>query len=192
MAALRPLLSSVLLAAIGWHAPASAQNIGDKMPTCLACHGETGQSQTDNVPSLGAQTSPYSLIQLVLFREGIRTADPMNDLMKGATDSDLQAFADAIAQLPAPKPAEGGDAQRLAHGRQLAAQNRCLICHRADLSGQENVPRLSDQREDYLLKSLREYKSGARHGYDASMADVVQPMSDADFVDLAYYIARAK
>ena len=192
MAALRPLLSSVLLAAIGWHAPASAQNIGDKMPTCLACHGETGQSQTDNVPSLGAQTSPYSLIQLVLFREGIRTADPMNELMKGATDSDLQAFADAIAQLPAPKPAEGGDAQRLAHGRQLAAQNRCLICHRADLSGQENVPRLSDQREDYLLKSLREYKSGARHGYDASMADVVQPMSDADFVDLAYYIARAK
>jgi len=192
MAALRPLLSSVLLAAIGWHAPASGQNIADKMPTCLACHGETGQSQTDNVPSLGAQTSPYSLIQLVLFREGIRTADPMNELMKGATDSDLQAFADAIAQLPAPKPAEGGDAQRLAHGRQLAAQNRCLICHRADLSGQENVPRLSDQREDYLLKSLREYKSGARHGYDASMADVVQPMSDADFVDLAYYIARAK
>lgn len=192
MAALRPLFAFVFLAAIGWHAPASAQNIGDKMPTCLACHGETGQSQTENVPSLGAQTSQYSLIQLVLFREGLRTAAPMNELMKGATDSDLQAFADAIAKLAAPKPAEGGDPQRLAHGQQLAAQNRCLICHRADLSGQENVPRLADQREDYLLKSLREYKSGARHGYDASMADVVQPMSDADFAELAYYIARVK
>ncbi len=192
MAGLRLLLACALLAAIGQNAPASAQNIGDKMPTCLACHGENGQSQNENVPSLGAQTSPYSLIQLVLFREGLRTADPMNDLMKGVSDSDLQAFADAIAKLPPPKPAEAGDTQRLAHGQQVAAQNRCLVCHRADLSGQENVPRLADQREDYLLKSLRDYKSGARHGYDASMADVVQPMSDADFVDAAYFIARAK
>lgn len=173
-----------------------AQNIGDKMPTCLACHGESGTSQNENVPSLGAQTSPYALIQLFMFREGLRTADPMNELMKGAADADLQAFADTIAKLPPSKPAPisagGGDAQRMAHGQVLAAQNRCNICHRADFSGQENVPRLAGQREDYLLKTLREYKSGTRHGYDASMADVVQPVSDADFVDLAYYIARAK
>jgi cytochrome c553 len=178
---------AVALAGRAW-----AQNIGDKLPTCLACHGESGTSQTENVPSLGAQNSPYALIQLFMFREGLRTADPMNDMMKGAADADLQAFADAIAKLPQPKPAEGGDAQRMAHGQALAGQNHCNMCHRADFSGQENVPRLGGQREDYLLKTLREYKSGARHGYDASMADVVAPMSDADFVDLAYYIARVK
>jgi cytochrome c553 len=181
------ILLAVVLGGQAW-----AQSVTEKMPTCLACHGENGQSQNDNVPSLGAQNSPYALIQLFMFREGLRTADPMNEMMKGAADSDLQAFADAIAKLPAAKPAEGGDAQRMAHGQQLAAQNRCNICHRTDFSGQENVPRLAGQREDYLLKTLREYKSGARHGYDASMADVVQPISDADFVDLAYYIARAK
>jgi hypothetical protein len=27
-------------------------------------------------------------------------------------------------------------------------------------------------------------------GYDASMADVVQPLIDAEILDLAYYIAR--
>ena len=189
---LSPLIVGFLLAATLGAGRAAADEVADKMPTCLACHGENGQSQNDNVPSLGAQTSPYALIQLFLFRENLRTADPMNDLMKGAADTDLQAFADAIAKLPAPKPAEGGDPQRMAHGQQLAAQNRCVICHRPDFSGQENVPHLGGQREDYLLKSLRDYKSGARHGYDASMADVVQPMSDADFVDLAYYIARTK
>ena len=180
----------LLLAALGGQA--SAQSVSEKLPTCLACHGESGTSQTENVPSLGAQNSPYALIQLFMFREGLRTADPMNEMMKGVADADLQAFADAIAKLPQPKAAEGGDAQRMAHGQVLAGQNHCNMCHRADFSGQENVPRLGGQREDYLLKSLREYKSGIRHGYDASMADVVQPMSDADFVDVAYYISRAK
>src|SRR5215469_11127435 len=80
-----------------------AQTVADKLPTCLACHGETGSSQNENVPSLGAQNSPYTLIQLFMFREGLRTADPMNELMKGAADADLQAFADAVAKIPAPK-----------------------------------------------------------------------------------------
>jgi cytochrome c553 len=54
------------------------------------------------------------------------------------------------------------------------------------------VPRLADQREDYLLKTLREYKSGARHGYDATMAEVLQPIDDAQLVELAYYLAHVR
>ena len=193
----RLIAAWVFVAALLDAGAAVAQDtVAEKMPTCLACHGESGTSQNENVPSLGAQNSQYALIQLFMFREGLRTADPMNDLMKGVADADLQAFADAIAKIPAaraaPMSAGSGDAQRLAHGQVLAGQNHCNICHRADFSGQENVPRLAGQREDYLLKTLRDYKSGARHGYDSSMADVVQPMNDVDFVDLAYYIARAK
>ena len=51
-------------------------------------------------------------------------------------------------------------------------------------------PRLADQREDYLLTTLRDYKSGARRGYDASMAEVLQPLDDAQLVAIAYYLAR--
>jgi len=54
------------------------------------------------------------------------------------------------------------------------------------------VPRLADQREDYLLKTLREYKSGARRGYDASMAEVLQPTDDAQLIEFAYYLARLR
>jgi cytochrome c553 len=54
------------------------------------------------------------------------------------------------------------------------------------------VPRLTDQREDYLLKTLREYKSGARRGYDATMAEVLQPLDDAQIIDVAYYLARLR
>ena len=58
------------------------------------------------------------------------------------------------------------------------------MCYRADFAGRENVPRLADQREDYLLKSLREYKSGARRGYDTSMAEVLQPVDDMQLIEL--------
>jgi cytochrome c553 len=128
-----------------------------------------------------------------MYREGLRVAPAMNDTMKQASDDDLRALSDAIAELPPPPPPlQVGDSQRLARGTNLAEQNHCNICHRTDFSGQENVPRLADQREDYLLKSLQDYKSGARHGYDATMAEVLQPIDENDLSVLAYFLAHAR
>ncbi len=59
-----------------------------------------------------------------------------------------------------------------------------------DLSGRDNIPHIADQREDYLVKTLREYKNNTRHGYDGTMAEVLAPVTDAQIVDLAYAIAR--
>lgn len=170
--------------------PAIAETVAERSALCFSCHGEKGQSENAEVPSLGAQRAPYTLIQLFMFREKLRVTEPMNDLMKGVSDQDLQAFADLISGLPAPRPVAEADQARMARGRALAQQHRCNVCHRADLAGLENVPRLAAQREDYLLKTLREYKTGARRGYDASMADVLQPVTDEDLSDFAYYMAR--
>ena len=96
-----------------------------------------------------------------------------------------------IATLPPPKPqADPADPARLERARTLVEQSHCNVCHRADFSGQENVPRLAGQREDYLLKALREYKSGARHGYEPTMAEVLQPIDDAPLVEFAHYLSR--
>jgi cytochrome c553 len=167
-----------------------AETAAEKLVVCLACHGEKGQSETPEVPSLGAQNSPYTLIQIYLFREKQRVFDVMNEATHGLSDGDLQDMADAIAKLPAPHPEQGGDAQRLAAGNALADRYRCNVCHRPNFAGQENVPRIAAQREDYLLKTMREYKSNARRGYDASMAEVLQPVSDEEIATLAYFIAR--
>lgn len=51
------------------------------------------------------------------------------------------------------------------------------------------MPRLAHQREDYLLKALRDYKSGARIPYGRGMEDVMT-LSDAEFSDLAHYLAH--
>ena len=114
----------------------------------------------------------------------------MNAAMKSIGNEDLAKLAGLLSKLPAPKPAEAGDAARIQSGRELVHRHRCDFCHNPDLSGRENVPRIAGQREDYLLKSLREYKSNKRAGYDASMADVVQPLTEEEIRELAYYAAR--
>jgi cytochrome c553 len=47
--------------------PACAQSLQERMSTCFDCHGEKGQSQRPEVPSLGAQPASYTLIELVMF-----------------------------------------------------------------------------------------------------------------------------
>lgn len=181
---------TVLAAAV---LPAAAADLSERVAPCLACHGEKGRSEMPEVPSLGAQMAPYALIQIYLFREKQRVFEVMNEAAKGFSDDDLRQVSDFIAKLPAPAPPDdAGDPKRLEHGRALVEQYRCNICHRANLAGQDNVPRLAAQREDYLVKTLRDYKSRARIGYDASMAEVLQPIGDAEIVDLAYFIARQR
>ncbi len=190
---MRPIMAAIgLLSAISLFAGlAAAVSLDERLPTCLACHGEKGTSETPETPSLGAQTSPYALIQLYLFREKQRLNEIMNQMVHDFTDADLQSFADAIAKLPAPAPApQSTDTARLEAGRALMTKNRCNFCHAANLEGRDNVPRIAAQREDYLVKTMKEYKSNVRHGYDGSMAEVLQPISEAEIGDLAYFIAR--
>jgi cytochrome c553 len=173
--------------------PAAAQTVQARLPVCLACHGQNGQSENPEVPSLGAQQAFYVTVQLLMFRERMRVVDPMNEMAKGLSDNDLRGFADAIAKLPAPKPVEGPvDAARMERARVLVEQNHCNVCHTPSFAGQENVPRIADQREDYLVKALRGYKDNSRRGYDAAMADVVPSITDEQILDLAYYLARVK
>jgi cytochrome c553 len=131
------------------------------------------------------------VIQLYMFREKLRPVELMNEMTKDLSNDDLQQFADFIAKLPAPQPAGAPDAARMERARALVQRHRCGFCHSADFAGHDNIPRIAAQREDYLAKTLAEYKSNARPGYDASMADVVQPLSDADIHDLAYFMAHS-
>jgi cytochrome c553 len=185
----------VVALALGWLAalPAAAQSVQERLPTCLACHGENGQSQTPEVPSLGAQQAFFITVQLLMFRDRMRVVAPMNDMAHGLTDNDLQTLADIIAKLPAPQPAAGPvDDSRIERARAVVEQNHCDFCHTPSFAGQQNVPRIAGQREDYLVKALRGYKDNSRRGYDTAMADVVPPLTDDQILDLAYYLARVK
>ncbi len=77
-----------------------------------------------------------------------------------------------------------GDAEA---GKTKAAP--CQACHGP--TGNESVdptyPRLAGQYADYLAKSLRDYKTGARK--NAIMAGFATTLSDQDIEDLAAHFA---
>jgi cytochrome c553 len=188
---MRRIITALAIALIA--SSASAATIEERAAACFACHGAGGQSETENTPSLAGQQAPYALIQLFMFREKLRVFEPMNETAKAFTDDDLRTFSDFIAKLPKPTPpADAGDPARMQRGQALVKQNLCNTCHNPDFSGKENVPRIANQREDYLAKTLGEYKDNSRHGYDGSMADVMAAVTKDQIADLAYFLARVR
>ena len=181
------VLAALLLGAAG----TQAQPLAERIAPCLACHGEKGTSEIPEVPSLGGQPAPFLLIQLYQFRERQRLAEPMNELTKDFTDDDLRTFSDELAKLPPPTPpAEGAEPARLEKGRAAAQRHRCGFCHNPDMSGHDQIGRIGAQREDYLLKALREYKTAERRGYDPAMVEVAQSIPDEDLAAIAHYLAH--
>ena len=188
---LRPTLFALPLILLTASA-AQAGLFAERQGQCTQCHGDNGVSRTPNVPSLGGQPELFVLYQLVAFREGTRKVPAMNDMMKGMSDDDLRAAAAYVAKLPAPPPPNtAGDLARMARAEALVAKHRCGFCHNPDFSGHDQIPRLAHQREDYLLKALRDYKTETRIGGGAMMSEVLYPLKDEDLADLAYYMAHA-
>jgi cytochrome c553 len=116
----------------------------------------------------------------------------MDAFARGLTDDDLRAFGELIAKLPPPAaPAGQADAARVARARTLVEKRKCVVCHNPDFSGRDQMPRLANQREDYLLKAMRDYRSGNRVGYgNAAMAETVAGLGDGDLQDLAHFLAH--
>jgi len=160
---------------------------------CASCHGANGRSDMAGTPVLAGQHSFYAITQLYLFREGRRDNPAMSAVAKTMKDEDLRGFSDFIATLPAvpaPPPATPPDAARMARGQALAQENRCLLCHGADLAGGQQVPRIAQQHEDYLQLTLQGFRTGKRPGYTQAMSEAVGRMSPEDLDTLAYYVAR--
>jgi cytochrome c553 len=160
------------------------------LAACFVCHGAGGVSDTPLTPSIAAQPSFFVIAQLFLFREGRRDSKDMTEVAKKLTDDDLRSLGEAVSALPPPPSPDGEpDPARFSRGQAIARKERCGTCHEPDFSGRENMPRLANQREDYLLKALRDYKKGARVGYgNAAMPELVSQLGDAQLQDVAHFL----
>jgi cytochrome c553 len=172
--------------------PAAAQTHTERYAQqCAACHGAAGKSEIALTPSLGGQPSFYAITQLFLFRQGRRDNEAMVAVAKGMSDDDLRGYADAIAKLPPPAPPTSApDMQRIERGRATAQRHQCGACHGGDFAGGQQVARLAHQREDYLVHTLRGFKSGQRIGYTTAMNEAIAGVSAGEIEDLAHYLAH--
>ena len=178
------LLLTALLVSVAWGQ--------ERVQLCAACHGADGNSQNPQVPSIAGQPRLFLENQLILFREELRKSEQMAPVVKGLKDAEIVKLAEHFSKLPAKgmesdKP-DPGLAQR---GAQRAKELRCGICHLADYSGQNQIPRLAGQREAYLEAEMRAYRDGKRTGGDTIMAAALYGVSDADIRALAHYLSRS-
>lgn len=164
----------------------------EKAELCAACHGDNGISQTENIPSLAGQQDQFIQWQLVFFRSGARKNEQMQPIVEQITNEDIRNLGAYFASLTPPKPPASDDNPDLSKkGAQAAVGRRCASCHTDSYAGTKAVARLAGQREEYLVKALRDYKSGVRSGgAGAAMSDVAYPLSDEEIVALSHYLAH--
>jgi cytochrome c553 len=163
-----------------------------KAELCAGCHGDNGVSQTENIPSLAGQLDQFIQWQLVFFRAGTRKNEQMQPVVEQLNNDDIRNLGAYFAQLPPPKATKPDDNPDLSKkGAQAAAGRRCASCHGDSFAGSKAVARIAGQREEYLVKALRDYKSGVRAGGAmAAMADVAYPLSGEEIEALAHYLAN--
>jgi cytochrome c553 len=158
---------------------------------CGACHGADGNSLRPGIPSIAGQPRLFIENQLVLIREGLRPSPEMLPFVKGLKDAEIVALAKHFAALP-PRPTQSspGNAALVARGAALAKKLHCGSCHLPDYRGQNQIPRLAGQREDWLEPVMREFRDKPRPGGDTIMAAALYGLSDADIKALAHFLAR--
>ena len=68
----------------------------------------------------------------------------------------------------------------------------CAGCHGANgVSANPLYPNLAGQKDKYIVKQLKDFKSGARNN-SPLMPPMAKPLSDADMENLAAYFSSQK
>src|SRR5476651_1184967 len=159
----RPLIfgSAAAIFCVG-QALGQAMSVQDRIVQCAGCHGADGNSPLPNIPSLAGQPAFFVLNQLFLMRQGVRKVEAMAPFVKDLKDEDLDALSTYFAKLP-PKPSgEPIDTALVKRGSEIAAQKKCASCHKPNLAGDQQVPRIAKQRIDYLIQALTEFRGSGR------------------------------
>lgn len=159
---------------------------------CAACHGADGRSAMPDIPSLAGQQPSFTTLQMILMREGIRRVPAMQPFVEGMPDQDIEDLAAWFASLPPgpPQDRRPRDAALLAAGEALIGTRNCAVCHLPSLAGREQMPRIAGQREEFLARTMAEYRDGRRIGADPQMNGAVAGLSDAEIAALAHYLAQ--
>jgi cytochrome c553 len=170
----------------------NAPNAG-QLALCMACHGPQGNSQIPSIPSLAAQPKTFIENQLVLIREGIREVPQMKGLLDKVTDEDFVALA---AYFAAQKPVKASTSPvnnaTYLRGQETSKKMLCGTCHLPDYTGQNQIPRLAGQQEEFLALAIKQFRDGTGLGRDTNMAAAVFGLKDNDVADLAHFLTHFK
>ena len=166
----------------------AADPIEEKAKVCSACHGEAGIPQLKTTPVIWGQNAGYLFLQLRDFQSGARKNDLMSPVAATLEKDDLLALASYFSKLKWPNlqqpPAPQGVATK---ALQANTSVGCTGCHLDHFQG-DGSGRLAGQQHDYLIKTMTDFRSGAR-GNNPGMSDLMKATSPEELAALAEYLA---
>lgn len=175
-------------------ASAQAQEAGikEKAAVCASCHGEKGVPIDKVTPIIWGQKEGYLYLQLRDFKGGARKNEIMNAIVADLSKEDMQALAAYFTALPWPDLAQPSAPKEVADKAQAANVSvGCTGCHLAEYQGDSTVPRLAGQSNDYLDKTMKEFRDRTRAN-NPGMSDLMNAAVPEDLTALAQYLAGAR
>lgn len=185
----------------------------EKAAACASCHGEQGNSLVGTFPKLAGQHASYLIKQLQAFKNGSRQNAMMAGFAMPLSDQDMADIAAYYAEqkislneLPVLDEEDENQAGTQKTVQELIAQgsdlyrngdlvrevSACIACHGPTGLGNKPAafPSLKSQHADYLVKSLTDYKTGARgNSSDNIMHMIAKKMTDEEIKAVAYRIS---
>lgn len=160
---------------------------------CSVCHGDAGETASEDFPRLSGQHEAYLAKQLQDFKAGRRTGLMVRQA-KGLSDADITAIAAYFAAQPVPAPTAKPSAQSAA-GHSLYINGKsggtpaCMVCHGETAHGTPQLPRLAGQHADYLERQLKDFNLRKRTNDNAVMHEVAESLTPAEMRAVAEYLA---
>ena len=169
----------------------------EKAARCIECHAVDGNNPDPKVPRLTGQLPDYLFKQMLEFVSGQRKDHIMSSMIKSVkTTNELTDIAAYYSSLPI-MSGNGNQTPLGKQGKSLFIQERCMYCHnfngRPDASYIGGAPVIGGQNKEYLLKVLKEVRSGVRR---ADMHDLMKKtlatQSDQHIEAIAEYLSGIK
>ena len=166
--------------------------------TCVACHGNDGNSLAGSFPNIAGQNEKYILKQLRDMKSGARAQNLMVGIVDTLSDQDMQDLAAFYAGKTAAESAadselalQGAHIYRSGIARKGVAA--CSACHSPTGQGNDlaSFPKLAGQWAEYTEAQLKAFRVGERHndGESKMMRLSAMDLSDAEIAAVASYIA---
>ncbi len=190
--------------------PAQAESLVDgsvdagkaKALTCTACHGPAGNSSNALWPNIAGQNAPYTLAQLMAFKDGTRKDPLMSSQAMLLSAEDMADLAVYFESLPAAAQSVA-DANLIARGEALfrggdkdEGTAACMACHGPTGRGNPaaKYPALNGQHAAYTAKQLRAYAAGTREtdGKTRVMREIAARLDNDDIEAISSYVQGLK
>lgn len=192
----RIIILLLLLSSSGLALAAGDATAGkNKVILCIGCHGSDGNGSSSLFPKLAGQGEAYLAKQLRDFKTGARREEHMTAMVENIMLADIDDIAAYFSGqvLKADTRGQNDTIGKEIYHRGINSKGitACANCHGMQGLGVTNLnyPSLAGQYRDYLVKQLKEFRSGARQNdRQQVMQDIASKLTDEEINSVTNYI----